>query len=82
MFCGHIKQTKDFQAHHGDYDSVVTREFVIGLCAAAERARLGRADLEWNGKVLDVAAVRAGWTAGEDSGYKQRLARVKRARRE
>ena len=73
VFCGHLKQTKDFKPHHGDYDSVVTREFVIGLCAAAERARLNRADLVWNGKVLDVAAVRAGWTADEDTGYKRAL---------
>ena len=86
VFCPHLKQSKNFKPHHGDYDSVVTREFVVGLCAAAERARLGRADLVWNGKVLDVAAVRAGWTADEDSGYKKREARRserrKRARRE
>ena len=49
------------------------REFVVGLCAAAERARLNRADLVWNGKVLDVAAVRAGWTADEDTSYQRRL---------
>ena len=65
----------------------MTREFVAGLCAAAERASRGiPPDLEWNGKVLDVAAVRAGWTAGEDTGYKKREARRserrKRARRE
>ena len=71
VFCGHLEQTPTFRPHHGDYDSVVTREFVIGLCAAAERARLGEADLVWNGKVLDVAAVRAGWTAGEDTSYKR-----------
>ena len=82
VFCGHLKQSKNFRPHHGDYDSVVTREFVVGLCAAAERARLGKADLVWNGKVLDVAAVRAGWTADENSGYKKRCERKKRARRE
>ena len=78
VFCGHIKQSKNFKPHHGDYDSVVTREFVVGLCAAAERARLGEADLVWNGKVLDVAAVRAGWTAGEDTGYKRAQAKKRR----
>ena len=78
VFCGHIKQSKNFKPHHGDYDSVVTREFVIGLCAAAERARLNRADLVWNGKVLDVAAVRAGWTADENSGYKRAQAKKRR----
>ena len=82
VFCGHLKQSKNFKPHYGDYDSVVTREFVVGLCAAAERARLGEADLEWNGKVLDVAAVRAGWTADEDTCYKRRVERMKRARRE
>ena len=72
VFCGHIKQSKNFKPHHGDYDAVVTREFVAGLCAAAERASRGiPPDLEWNGKVLDVAAVRAGWTAPEDTGYKR-----------
>ena len=81
VFCGHIKQSKNFKPHHGDYDSVVTREFVIGLCAAAERARLGKADLVWNGKVLDVAAVRAGWTAGEDTNYKKGLERAAKKRR-
>ena len=81
VFCGHIKQSKNFKPHHGDYDSVVTREFVIGLCAAAERARLGKADLVWNGKVLDVAAVRAGWTAGEDTTYKKGLERAAKKRR-
>ena len=81
VFCGHIKQTPTFKPHHGHYDSVVTREFVIGLCAAAERARLGEADLKWKGKVLDVAAVRAGWTAGEDTTYKRRCERTKRLRR-
>ena len=81
VFCGHLKQSKNFKPHYGDYDSVVTREFVVGLCAAAERARLGKADLKWNGKVLDVAAVRAGWTADEDSGYKRRCERTKRLRR-
>ena len=55
---------------------------MVGLCAAAERARLNRADLVWNGKVLDVAAVRAGWTAGEDTTYKRVGERKKRARRE
>ena len=78
VFCGHIKQSKNFKPHHGDYDSVVTREFVVGLCAAAERARLGKADLEWNGKVLDVAAVRAGWTAPENTGYKKSQAKKRR----
>ena len=81
VFCGHLKQSKNFKPHHGDYDSVVTREFVVGLCAAAERARLGKADLVWNGKVLDVAAVRAGWTADENSGYKKACERAKRLRR-
>ena len=49
-----------------------------GLCAAAERARLGEADLEWKGKVLDVAAVRAGWTAPENTGYKKSQAKKRR----
>ena len=43
---------------------------------------LRKADLVWNGKVLDVAAVRAGWTAGEDTTYKRAGERKKRARRE
>jgi hypothetical protein len=83
VFCPHLKQSKNFKPHHGDYDAVVTREFVAGLCAAAERASRGiPPDLTWNGKVLDVAAVRAGWTAGEDTTYKRVGERKKRARRE
>ena len=87
VFAPKLKTSENFKAHHGHYDAVVTRIFVCGVLAARKRALENPSrKLIWKGKELDVVALRAAWSADEDSGYKKREARRserrKRARRE
>ena len=87
VFAPKLAQSENFKPHYGHYDAVVTRIFVCGVLAARKRALENPSrKLIWKGKELDVVALRAAWSADEDSGYKKREARRserrKRARRE
>jgi hypothetical protein len=72
VFCPKLKQSQNFKPHCGDYDAAVTRIFVCGVLAARQRAlKNPSCKLIWKGKELDVVALRAAWTAPEDSYYKK-----------
>ena len=79
VFAPKLSQSENFKPHRGDYDAVVTRIFVCGVLAARERAIQNPSrKLIWEGKELDVVALRAAWTAPEDSSYKKDLAKRRR----
>ena len=79
VFCPKLAQSENFKPHFGDYDAVVTRTFVCGVLAARQRALKNPSrKLIWKGKELDVVALRAAWTAPEESSYKKDLAKRRR----
>jgi hypothetical protein len=79
VFCPKLKQNENFKPHCGDFDAVVTRIFVCGVLAARQRALENPSrKLIWKGKELDVVALRAAWSAGEDTGYQRKLKRQRR----
>ena len=79
VFAPKLAQSENFKPHYGHYDAVVTRIFVCGVLAARQRALKNPSrKLIWKGKELDVVALRAAWTAPEESSYKKDLAKRRR----